>query len=1293
MIKRKNQIQPLKRTALRKARQRIAAGSLPFGSRDLSSTRTRVLPLADAVSDAVWAIARDAALTLRGFGQGSLADLLMGLHAAGWRLFGSGSERDGFLLASMFDQAAFDAAAARDVGAVLPKLTAANLRAVLAASPRKVGPDTDAGLLTERLARAFGVKASQLDTPPALVGALATALTEAFPSWRELTAVDAGVGKVVDDVITAAGHKWPSLQAGWAAQLPEAPKGLGVPTLAFDSAAIAVEEATPSARFAGIVARYLPEAGGLTEPGVAKGVQARITTVNGNGLSWLFGVGRRALQQLPRDEVIAGLGVKGERATAALDAVVAGLSALPDLAVLGDRAYPDARSSLQGAVDSLIANYINRLVELHTSVSVLDDVSVADLPLLGDEGAEWRADLFDGMPFAPDDVADMLRARPEEMAKLQAALDVLAGVTPAGAGDFDRAILAVEAFGGWAARTESVAAQINARIKTIKAPATLRMKGVLNGGRWKALVSLTPPEGPPAEMIPELDGRLRMVLNEASKAFDTLVAAYQPTMNTALDHTRRDVRSSLRMRAGDSTTQLSEEAIELLARRKLLDHVARVVRRSSSAMAQAFLAACAVQGLTRAGSATERSLRGHILSGEQALYAHPFARRQSVVRLERDGLLRMDLDALLGDLERDAAARQDVRERVMLQFVRESLLLMGLPERVRKEDTGWAAPAVPADSPWAGASRAPWVDLRASADGTVARSEVIKAYTTRFHSVASGLLYRLNRVRFLERYDVRCFVGSTLLFVPTDAAWTPPEQYRHGKYAHWINHPELPRTPEGAINVRPAAKWLSKASADVAPELRQAAISLLSQFPHEWVVACDFEGAEIHEGVFASDGDISGWVKRRGYRMNVPRHFAGELLAGFKGASISPHGLTFEREMEREGTQVRELSRRVTSAFPIGLAITPDERRWAPRHVVGLDLGEAGLGVCLRHLESGAETQMLLPVRKTRLLARQQEHYRRKVQPRQAFRKSYSDSTEIAIKAAIGEVCGLIDNLIARYDAVPVFESSVAHARGSNKMVQRVFAGVVQRYTFIANNGAAQTLRQGHWFGAGRWQFPFGADVLPAARALSGKQLDKAKVEAVFRPAQGYPGVMASGYRTSLICACCGEDVLSTLDAAVAHGQTTFSTDADGRGVLQVPGREVRLQLEAPSPNPITQKAARRRKRRAPWEVLANRTWTLTRTADRADLASVLRRGLRRPTASIQGNTTSGWEFHCPACGALAQADVNAATNLVRRYQERVVWAGQVMTNWDDAEVRKAFIQSLMDRKGASEHAEQEEIA
>lgn len=1282
MDRRTSPFTTMKRTGLRKARQRIAAGSLPFGSRELSSTRTRVLPLADAVSDAVWAIARDAALTLRGFGPGSLADLLLGLHADGWRLFGSGGERDGFLLASKFDQSAFDAAVAQDVGEDLPKFTAANLRAVLAAEPRKVGPETTPELLVERLARALGVKASLLTTPPPLVVEMAQALAEAFPTWRELSAVDGPVGQVLDTVATRAGHRWPSLATGWSISLPEVPKELGVPTLAFDAGAIPIVESDATARFAGVVARYLPEAGGLGESAVAKGVQARITTVNGNGLSWLFGVGRRGLLQVARDDALAALDVRGERGAASFDTYVAGLAALPDLSSLGDRAYPEARSTLQGTIDSLIANYINRLVELDAATIALSERGAT--PVAFD--ASWQEALFDGLPFSPDDVAALLAGQDEEVQRLQAALGVLSGASPASAGAFGQAIGTVEAFGAWAARVEAVVAQINARVKTLKAPAHLKLQGPLGGGRWKSLVGMSAPEGAPAEVIPELDAKLSLLLSEAAVAFDGLLTRYQPTLAAALIQAQGEIRTGLRMRKGEEAQPgaLDADAVDLLSRRKLLDHVARVARRGSPALGHAFLVACAAQGLTRPGTGTERSLRGHTLSGEQVLYAHPLARRHSLVRLEHSGLKHLDLEALLQSMSADAAGRGDVREQLLLRFVRESLYLMGLPDRVAVADIPWAAQTVKPESPW-GAARAPWVNLRATADGTVARSEVIKAYTSRFHSAASGLLYRLNRVRFLERYDIRCFVGSTLLFVPTDGGWRAPPQYWHGRYAHWLNHPELPKTADGAIAVLATAKWLAKVSTDAAPELRTAAVSLMSQLPHEWVVACDFEGAEMHEGVFPSDGQISGWVKRRGYRLNVPRHFAGELLGGFKSASISPHGLTFERQLERDGTTVREISRRVTAAFPIGLPITPGEQRWAPRHVMGLDLGEVGLGVCLRHLETGAETKLLLPVRKTRLLARQQEHYRRRVQPRQAFRKGYSDAMEQAVKAAIGEVCGLIDNLIARFDAVPVFESSVAQARGSNRMVQRVFAGVLQRYTFVANNGAAQTVRQGHWFGAGRWQYEFGADVLPAARTMTAKALDKAKSDAVFRPAMGYPGVMVSGYRTSLICACCGEDALSALDAAVANDQVTFATDGEGRGVLQLPGREVALLLEAPTPNPATQRAARRRKRRAPWEVLANRHWVLTRKKDREELAATIRRGLRRPTASIQGNRTSGWEYHCPACNHVEQADINAAVNLTRRYHERATNALTTMMGWNDAGVRGQFVRAL-----ASTHRDHE---
>lgn len=44
-------------------------------------------------------------------------------------------------------------------------------------------------------------------------------------------------------------------------------------------------------------------------------------------------------------------------------------------------------------------------------------------------------------------------------------------------------------------------------------------------------------------------------------------------------------------------------------------------------------------------------------------------------------------------------------------------------------------------------------------------------------------------------------------------------------------------------------------------------------------------------------------------------------------------------------------------------------------------------------------------------------------------------------------------------------------------------------------------------------------------------------------------------------------------------------------------------------------------------------------------------------------------------------------------YHDRVGTAGKVMADWEDAAVRRAFIQSVVDRKATNEQAEQEESA
>lgn len=1264
---------PLKRSALRKARQRIAAGAVPFGSKPFTSTLTRVLPIADAIDDAVWAVARDAALTFRGVGPGSLFDLLIHVHADGWRLFSSGADREAFLLQSQFDASAFDTAIQLIVGAVLPGFSAAALRATLAASPRGVGSDTDAAVLAARLARGLGASKAHIADPPALARSLADALTEAFPTWRGLAAVGSHTGEVIDRVLADTGHRLPSLANGWSVSLAAPPRQLGVPTLAFDPHSPVITEADPSARFAAVVARYLPEAGVVGQAGVAKAVQSLITTPNGNAMSWLFSMGRRALRDRPVTVLTEALQISGVRAERALADLIVRVQALPPLTPLGERAYPDARASLQGSIDSLISNYLNRLAELDASATRLASAPL-DAPALLTDPATLAA-VLQGMPFTAEDIVTLYADQSARYASVLAALSVLCGRIAPGDDGFAPVLAAIESFGQWTDRFQAVIGQVNQRLKQLDR-SDLRMVGPLTGeNRWKSLVSLTPPEAPPIELIPQLDAELKSIVAASRDAFNHLTAVYHPTFAGALEMARQDVRQAMDLFARRRKQETASVDIDALARRKLLDQVARLTRRGSAGLARAFLIEAEAQGLTRSGAASERSLRGFVLSGEQRIYAHPLSRVRSIVRLEKQGLASLDVGRMLAALYRDAGDRQDVREQLLIRFAEQTMLLSGLPERIALKDIRWTTPSA--------TGVAPAIDLR-DRNGTVARSEVIKAFVSTFHSRATGLLYRLGRPRFSERYDIRCFVGPTVMFVPRDGEWKPPAQYRVGKFEFLLSNPGIPwKTAGKTLDTVPTARWLVKhaqAAATGTPEY-QAILSLLAQLPHDWVITCDFAGAPVFEGVYPSAGTISGWFTRKGYRLDPPRHFAGTLLAAFKDVSLSPHGLTFERLFERQGDAVVEIERRAYASIPVGGEL-PAGDPWVPRHLIGLDLGEAGLGVCVKQIETGQETTAFLRTKRVRRLARSQEHYRKKIQPRQAFRKPHSLSMELAVKAAIGELCGLIDNLMVRYDGVPVFESGIASARGSNKMVQRVYAGVLQRYAYVSNNQSAQALRQSHWFGASRFEYAYGTDVVPAARELTTRAVTKAKVETVFRPASGGPGVVVSGYRTSLQCSCCGRDPVLMIEDAIAGGQVAFQTNAEGIGNLELPGGAVGLRLEAPSPNPSTQRAARRRKRRAPFEVLANRTYTLTRKIDQAELIATVRRALRRPAPSVGTIGTSQWEFHCPllGCQRVLLADVNAATNLVRRYVQRVRTADEMRSRWDDAEVRAQFATVIASR-------------
>ncbi|MCA9641883.1 MAG: hypothetical protein KC492_14355, partial [Myxococcales bacterium] len=233
-----------------------------------------------------------------------------------------------------------------------------------------------------------------------------------------------------------------------------------------------------------------------------------------------------------------------------------------------------------------------------------------------------------------------------------------------------------------------------------------------------------------------------------------------------------------------------------------------------------------------------------------------------------------------------------------------------------------------------GGARTSWCDLRPGRDG-VARSEVIKAYATRFHSGANGMLYRLNRVHFIESVDLRCFAGTTLMFCPIERPWSPPQQYRVGRFGAVLEAAELAdAVTQGPVDALSFAKalsgWLRKCGDE---GMARDARRLLAQVPHQWAVACDFEGAPTLKGCLVSEGHVGTLSSRRGYLLQPPRHWGGELLRALtERARVSPHGLTFERSFVREGSDIREVSRRVTAALPIAQTLEPAEA-WVPRAV------------------------------------------------------------------------------------------------------------------------------------------------------------------------------------------------------------------------------------------------------------------------------------------------------------------------------------------------------------------------
>jgi transposase len=99
----------------------------------------------------------------------------------------------------------------------------------------------------------------------------------------------------------------------------------------------------------------------------------------------------------------------------------------------------------------------------------------------------------------------------------------------------------------------------------------------------------------------------------------------------------------------------------------------------------------------------------------------------------------------------------------------------------------------------------------------------------------------------------------------------------------------------------------------------------------------------------------------------------------------------------------------------------------------------------------------------------------------------------------------------------------------------------------------------------------------------------------------------------------------------------------------------------------------------APRETVASTTFILTRKGERQKLAAAIKRSMRRPAQAHAGKRSRQDQFNCvfTDCKSSLQADINASTNLVRRYRDRLEKSTRAYSAWDEPAERERIAADL----------------
>lgn len=1003
----------------------------------------------------------------------------------------------------------------------------------------------------------------------------------------------------------------------------------------------------------------------------SKAVQALITTTSFNALSWLFGTGLIYWQTTDLNQICQDYGIPTSDQER-VKTLQEWARAIPHDPLFDEQTYAKYRSAVGGKIDSWIANYLKRLLLLESTLSemVFDDISLPEA-LQQPENAHY----FSGQTLTPQEWPEIVSRLREAHTKVQQALNRLLGRADQLPNRDDLATF--EHFSALVDALHGEITSLNNRIEQESERTTdkTRKEAI------KALLFKPPKWLEELPKVPSLSGGVvdydeelkacQEKLAKLSTSYFEQVAevAGSPTFSQILESVEDNEKQRL-----EKHPKASEQNYPLLARRRLLDMYVQAIKKTPEAFKQHCVTQLAESGLfaldeSRVQQAKDlpafrakrykKPVNDLIINGKGRVYVSLYSTgRHAPVLLDETTLTNLDLLAWIeADLQwltesSELSPKDRYQQKLEWRILRARLQQLAMPARVetnllKKDLSELRVPSL----------------LKTLLDGeTIAAnkaSRILNLYTSEIR----GCLTQLFRSTFFLRTRITRIGDNELVYVPNlkEDRWqwhnlTRIRDVGKTLFSQWLTE----QYPDGSTldlagvrELYDSHKSLWNRSAD------NPLSNLLRQLPHDWYLPLGF-APEYNIGNttgFTFNKKVQGKPKAfsQAVRLIGSQDFKAMLDQQLTDPTLTHGDYTllieqhYEQSVEITGYTLTVHSQPQKLKLDVALPIkeeAPSKKDFSlDQTYIGIDLGEAGIGYAIidarthEILDSGSYA-----IRAVRNLIRRVKGYRKNKQPKQKFSQRFDTSLLELRENAVADTCTVINTLMARYNGVPILESSVRNLPKGAKQLELVYDKILNLYTF-SDLDAHKSARKHFWCGSENWEHAFARETV----TKDGKE--------TVRALKLFPGTQVHPAGTSQTCSKCRRNPYELIRDAYKTQKSYVSND---QGELKIEGATLLLKTNSLSgrekktlsPEELRdyekkQKQYRTQKRRHPFIYrVINQRFSFD------DLKRQLRKQLRRAPRDKRSKDTTQSEYHCcfKDCGHHMHADENAAINIVRKW-------------------------------------------